>query len=164
MRRKDRAIQDPKVLDAIMTQSNYVVLGLPGHEAPYLVPMNFGWHNQCLYMHSARAGRKIRMLQDAGGKLPVSAVLVGKADVYDPGHGATEITTHYASVFMEGTLEEVTTLQEARAGMQAILTQAKAGDQPFSDEALKSTAVLRLTPHTISGKQNPGAAAAAIKE
>lgn len=160
MRRKDREVHASKDLDAIITQSSHAVLGLPGQEAPYLVPMNFGWHNQCLYVHSARAGRKIRMLHDAGGKLAASAVLVSKANVYDPGLGAVEITTHYASVFMEGTLEEVTTPEEARAGLQAILTQANAGNQPFTDEALKTAAVLRLTPHTISGKQNPGHGAA----
>ncbi len=160
MRRKDREVHAPEALDAIITQSNYAVLGLPGQEAPYLVPMNFGWHNQCLYMHSARAGRKIRMLHDAGGKLPASAVLVGKADVHDPGKGATEITTHYTSIFMQGTLEEVTNPEEARLGMQAILTQANAGHQPFPDEAMRTVTMLRLTPHSISGKQNPGHAAA----
>lgn len=163
MRRKDREIHAQEALDTIITQSNYAVLGLPGQEAPYLVPMNFGWLNRCLYVHSARAGRKIRLLHDVGGKLPVSASLVSAAKVYDPGQGATEITTHYASVFMEGTLEEVTNMDEARAGMQAILAQAKAGDQPFTDEALRTTAVLRLTPHTVSGKQNPAHAAASVK-
>ena len=161
MRRKDREVHAQEELDSIITQSSHVVLGLPGQEAPYLVPMNFGWLNQCLYVHSARAGRKIRMLHDARGKLPASALFVSKANVYDPGEGAVEITTHYASVFLEGTLEEVTTPEEARAAMQAILIQAKAGDQPFADEALKATAVLRFTPHTISGKQNPGPAAVA---
>ena len=164
MRRKDREIPAQEALDAIITQSNFAVLGLPGQEAPYLVPMNFGWLNRCLYLHSARAGRKIRMLHDAGGKLPVSATFVSKADVHDPGKGAAEITTHYASVMLEGTLEEVTDPHEARAGMQAILAQAKAGDQPFADEALRATALLRLTPHIISGKQNPAPVGAVTQE
>jgi nitroimidazol reductase NimA-like FMN-containing flavoprotein (pyridoxamine 5'-phosphate oxidase superfamily) len=32
-------------------------------EGPYIVPVNFGYQDQSLYIHSAREGRKIEMLR-----------------------------------------------------------------------------------------------------
>lgn len=63
MRRKDRQINDSQLIEEIIETALICRIGMIAGDRPYIVPMNFAYHDQCLYLHSAREGRKIEILK-----------------------------------------------------------------------------------------------------
>ena len=63
MRRKDKQIDDPAVIESIIRRSMVCRLAMADGLQPYLVPISFGYRNRCLYFHSAPEGRKIELLR-----------------------------------------------------------------------------------------------------
>jgi nitroimidazol reductase NimA-like FMN-containing flavoprotein (pyridoxamine 5'-phosphate oxidase superfamily) len=62
MRRKDKAITSQGEIETIIRRSTVCRLAMVAGNEPYIVPLNFGYANNCLYFHSAPEGRKIDML------------------------------------------------------------------------------------------------------
>lgn len=63
MRRHDKEITDKKEIESIINESNICRIALSENNSPYIVPVCFGYENNCLYFHSARDGRKIGMIK-----------------------------------------------------------------------------------------------------
>ena len=62
MRRSDREIKDPSEIEAIVKRARICNLGLNDNGMAYVVPVNYGYDAGCLYIHSAKEGRKIDVL------------------------------------------------------------------------------------------------------
>ena len=63
MRRKEKEVKDIKEIEAIIERATVCRLGLSVDNVPYIVPLNFGYKDRCLYFHSAKEGRKIDMIK-----------------------------------------------------------------------------------------------------
>ena len=63
MRRKDREITSRAEIESIIRKATVCRLAMVDGEAPYIVPMSFGYAGECLYFHSAREGRKLDILR-----------------------------------------------------------------------------------------------------
>lgn len=63
MRRSEREIVDHQQIKAVILRAQICHLGMIADGWPYVVPMNYGYHNGILYLHSARTGLKIEALQ-----------------------------------------------------------------------------------------------------
>ena len=63
MRREDREIVDGAAIRAVMEESQVCRIGLSDDGMPYVVPMNFGLGENCLYLHCALEGRKIDIIR-----------------------------------------------------------------------------------------------------
>ncbi len=63
MRRADKEIIDKKVIEAIIQESDYCMISISDNNSPYMVPMNFGYKDNNLYLHSSSEGRKIEILK-----------------------------------------------------------------------------------------------------
>ena len=70
MRRKDRQVTDPEKIREIIAACDCCRLGLCDHGRAYVVPLDFGFTEQegryTFYFHSAREGRKIDLIRQAG--------------------------------------------------------------------------------------------------
>src|SRR5512140_127452 len=64
MRRTDREITDHATLEGILAEAKVCRLGMSDHNRPYIIPMNFAYHENCLYFHCAREGKKLDILRD----------------------------------------------------------------------------------------------------
>lgn len=153
MRRQDRCIEDPVARDQIIQNSHHMVLGMVDEGKPYTVPLNFGYEGGRIYFHSAREGRKISALRQAGGRMPVSGVLVSHAEPLILGELACQLTTRYASVIFEGVAEEITDVQEKLQGMQAILKHLGQEHRPLPVENLAGICVVGITINALSAKE-----------
>ena len=49
--------------ESILKESRICRIGLVDQDKPYIVPMNFGYKNGTLYIHSAKEGRKIDLMK-----------------------------------------------------------------------------------------------------
>ena len=64
MKKKDKAIIDQKLMVSIIKRSNVCRVAMCWQDEPYIIPMNFGYSENYLYLHSAREGRKLNILQN----------------------------------------------------------------------------------------------------
>ena len=64
MRRSDKEIKDSKTIQKVLEEAEICRIALVDGDEPYLVPMNFGYKNNTLYLHSATEGRKIDILKE----------------------------------------------------------------------------------------------------
>ena len=63
MRRKDKEIEDIKEMELIINRSDTCRIALTENNSPYIVPVCFGYRDNCLYFHSTSYGKKIDMIR-----------------------------------------------------------------------------------------------------
>ena len=59
MRRKDKEIKDQQEIESILGKADVCRLAFSDNDIPYIVPVNYGYRDHCLYFHSAKEGKKI---------------------------------------------------------------------------------------------------------
>jgi len=63
MRREDKQIKDKTIIESVMKEAIVCRIGLSEDNIPYVIPMNFGFKDNYLYLHSANKGKKIDILR-----------------------------------------------------------------------------------------------------
>ncbi len=64
MRRKDREITDPGVIEEIISASSVCRIAMCCDDGvPYLVPLCFGYVGGVIYLHSSREGKKVEAIK-----------------------------------------------------------------------------------------------------
>jgi nitroimidazol reductase NimA-like FMN-containing flavoprotein (pyridoxamine 5'-phosphate oxidase superfamily) len=63
MRRADKEIKDRGEMEAIIERAAICHLGLSKDDIPYVVPVNFGYRDGCVYFHCAREGAKLDFIR-----------------------------------------------------------------------------------------------------
>ena len=64
MRRKEKEISDRNIIDDLIKKAMIIRIAMVDDNLPYIVPMNFGYKDNCLYFHSAKEGRKIDLIKN----------------------------------------------------------------------------------------------------
>ena len=149
MRRKDKKIQDSRVLDDIFLQNKVCRIGFVDDNSPYVISMNYGYRNNSLYVHSAPEGRKIDIIK----KNNRVCVEISDAVQVIEAEKACNFTTKYRSLVCEGRIHLLSGLEEKRAALERIMqqhTQQSQWDMP--DSAIKKIAVMKIELENISGK------------
>lgn len=155
MRRTDREITDPSVLDDILRRGGCLHLSLMDGEFPYVVPLNYGYTREngrpVFYFHSASAGKKLELIR----KNPNAAFCVTLEHGVIPGETAGNYSFAYESVAGTGTVSMVEELSEKQNAL-AVLFFHYAPEAAFSAsaQAVSHTAVFRLTVQEIWGKRH----------
>lgn len=63
MRRKDKEITDKHEMESILEKAIVCRIALSDNNMPYVIPVNFGYKDDCIYFHSATEGKKIDILK-----------------------------------------------------------------------------------------------------
>jgi nitroimidazol reductase NimA-like FMN-containing flavoprotein (pyridoxamine 5'-phosphate oxidase superfamily) len=63
MRKKEKEITDKSEVEAILDRALVLRIALSQEDTPYVVPVCFGYKHGCLYIHSAREGKKLDILR-----------------------------------------------------------------------------------------------------
>jgi uncharacterized protein len=173
MRRRDRAITDPTLIEAIVSSASICRLGLTAANEPYIVPMNFGVAGsvsesmeldpaaprfvvrhgaECrLYFHAATAGRKLEMMRT---NKRACFEIEGRSEVKSS-EGSCEWTMLFESIIGYGNLSEVSDPSEKRRGLESIMRHYGAeGPFDFPDSMINGIAVISLEITELTGKSN----------
>ena len=59
----DKEIKDKKAIESIIQRAIVCRVAFSENDVPYVVPVNFGYEDDCLYFHSAPEGKKIEMIK-----------------------------------------------------------------------------------------------------
>lgn len=63
MRRKDKEVTEKSVIEKIINDAEFCRIALSNGNEPYIIPMNFGYKDGCVYMHSAKEGKKLDIMK-----------------------------------------------------------------------------------------------------
>lgn len=151
MRRIEREIKDPQLVAALLCQAEYIHLGLWDGESPYVVPVNFGYHDGAVYFHSALEGKKIECLRQCDrvcfeAVLNYELVRTVKACGY---------TAHFKSVMGFGRAVFLEDPAEKLAGMNVLMRYYRGPEIVVIEAALAQTAIIRIDVESLTGKANP---------
>jgi nitroimidazol reductase NimA-like FMN-containing flavoprotein (pyridoxamine 5'-phosphate oxidase superfamily) len=153
MRRKDKEIEDAKVIEALLATAEVCRLAMVDRGEPYVVPVNYGYRDKALYIHSAPAGRKIDILRK-------------NSRVCFEVESACEITRHpdpchwgarARSVIGYGRVEILTDDAEKRRGLDIIMAHyGKAEGNVYEEGQVRSVVILKVVIESVSCKQLGG--------
>ena len=145
MRRQDREIKDPAVIEDILKRAKIVHLGLCDDGAPYVVPMHYGYLLEAgkltLYVHGANEGRKYDVLAKNNrvcAEIDTDAVTLGEGDV------ACVYGSTFSSVIAFGTAKVLTDIEEKRTGLKVFMKTQTGRDFEMPDAAVSRVNVIRI--------------------
>jgi uncharacterized protein len=149
MRRSERGIGERGAIDEILRRATVVYLGLNDDGLPYVVPMNFGYDGQALYLHSAPEGRKLEILR----RCPRVSFAVTVDDEVVPGAVGCQWSARYRSVLGEGDARFLTAREERVRALDTLLGKFALGPFAYDENVLARTAVIRVDIRHVTGKQ-----------
>jgi uncharacterized protein len=161
LRKHQMAVTDEAKIEQLLRDARVGCLGLVDGDEPYVIPMNFVWHDQSIYVHGAADGRKADLMR--GTTKATFIVLEDRGTIAHPVPAKTD--TAYKSVMVFGRVSVVADLTEATAAMQAMLLKYVPGyyEKPLHSGHVESyvssagshTAVYRLQVERLTAKENP---------
>lgn len=151
MRRHEREMTDLPELEAALAQATVVHLAMADEGRPYVVPLNFGYADGCLYLHGAREGRKMDILR----RHPVVCfnLITDEAVVPAAGPAGCNFTSRYRSITGEGRVEFLDDDAARRRGLDIILGHYAPGPFTYQPEVLARTCVFRVVVVSMTGKK-----------
>ena len=156
MRRKDRQITDLEAIRAILDKAKVLHLAMIDGARPYVVPMNYGYvlaaGRLTLYLHGAKEGRKLDVLQQND-----RVVFVLETDVSPVSGGdiPCKYGEAYASVMGEGRAVLLTDSAEKMAALSILMKTQTGRTFSFTPEMTDGGAVIRIDVDSFTAKARP---------
>ena len=156
MRRKDREITDETAIRAILDKAQVLHLAMIDGDRPYVVPLHYGYSlidgRLTLYLHSAKEGRKLDVLQKNGR---VAFVLETDVSMISGGELACKYGSAYASVMGEGQAALLTDTDQKAAALQILMQTQTGREFPITPAMTESVAVIRVDVDAFTAKARP---------
>jgi nitroimidazol reductase NimA-like FMN-containing flavoprotein (pyridoxamine 5'-phosphate oxidase superfamily) len=150
MRRSDREIKERSVIDSILDKAQVCRLGMSVGDSPYIVPMNFGYDGDALYLHSATEGKKIDMLR----RNPKVCFEIDTESQVVPSEQPCDWGMKYCSVIGFGSAVFVKDMEHKKRALDIIMAKYS-GQQGFEypEQMLNNVSVIRVDITEITGKK-----------
>ena len=156
MRRKDRQITEIEAIRAILDKAKVLHLAMIDGDRPYVVPLNYGYTLEngrlTLYLHGAKEGRKLDVLQQNDR---VAFVLETNVSQVSGGDIPCKYGEAYASVMGEGRAVLLTDSAEKMAALSILMKTQTGRDFAFTPAMTDAVAVLRLDVDSFTAKARP---------
>ena len=151
MRRKDKEVADQGKIEAIIDRCIVCRIAMVDKNAPYIVPLNFGFADNTLYFHSALKGRKIDILK-------INPEVCFEFDenvelIPDKGGKACGWGAQFKSVIGFGTASFVTDPGDKKNALNIIMGHYTGKSFEFSDMDVNQVAIIRVDIREMTGKE-----------
>lgn len=147
MRRQEREISDPKVLESIISKANICRLAMCEGGVPYVVPLCFGYEKGTLHFHSAMEGRKLEILKKNPKvcfEMDIESEIVKSED---------RCTMKYRSVIGSGNASFIEALEDKRKALDLIMRHYNQESFPYPEPVLiNMLAVIKVKIVKMTGK------------
>ena len=152
MRRKDKEITSRTEINSILDEAVILHIALLDGDRPYIIPVNFGYRDNAIYIHCAREGRKLDLIRrnnQVGFQAETGVEIVHKSIPDKCG-------TNFKSVVGNGRISIVKSMDEKRLGLTLLMRHydPDAGDDIEFRECLDEVCLLKIEIDSISGKQS----------
>lgn len=149
MRRANREIVDKSVIRALMEEALVCRIGLCDDGTPYVVPMNFGLGENCLFLHCASEGRKLDILR-RNDRVCFEMDFLREIK---QGPVSCGWVARYESVIGFGRAIFVENPAEKRFALDRIMDHYHAqGTLAYPDDSLAKTTIIRIEIEKLRGK------------
>ena len=156
MRRKDRQITEIEAIRAILDKAKVLHLAMIDGARPYVVPMNYGYALAdgwlTLYLHGAKEGRKLDVLQQNDR---VAFVLETDVSPVSGGDIPCKYGEAYASVMGEGTAVLLDDPVQKIEALQILMKTQTGREFAFTPAMAESVAVIRVNVDSFTAKARP---------
>ena len=151
MRKSRQEIKEQATLEEILGSQIICRLAMSDVDRPYLVPVNYGYRDGFLYVHSAPEGKKIDLLR----KNPELSFEVEDRVKITTGEKACDWSTRYRSVIGSGRAEILSGEDSKQEGLEVIMAQHGAPDlREFDAGNMKRMVILKIRITSMTGKQS----------
>jgi uncharacterized protein len=149
MRRAEKEITSRKELETILAKAKVCRIGLLDTNHPYIVPLNFGYKDGCLYFHSAPEGRKIDLLKKNN---TVCFEVDIDHDIINTGIPCNWTST-YTSIIGYGKAYLITNTEEKQKALTIILDHYEPGTTyAFPEKNLRDIVIIKIEITEMTGK------------
>ena len=154
MRKHEKEITDRGEMEDILSRVEVVRVAMCDGEEPYVVPVNFGYRDGCLYFHCAPEGHKLDILRRNNRVCFEAAtdinLLLDKT-------GGCGCTTHYLCVMGRGRAEILEDTEAKLEGLRVLMAHYTDAETEFPEKLVERTGVVRITVESMTGKRSPAA-------
>jgi uncharacterized protein len=150
MRRKDKEVTDQRIIQELLSTAEVLRLAMVDGGEPYIVPLNYGFRDNALYIHSAAVGRKLDILK---GNNRVCFEVEGESAIVRHKEPC-RWDTKSRSIVGYGRVEILTDYEEKKRGLDIILAHyGKPGPNAYNEKELQAVVILRIPIESITCKQ-----------
>jgi uncharacterized protein len=160
VRNQGRHCTDSYKIQHFLENAQTGFLGLTSEDVPYVIPLNFVWMNNAIYFHGSDEGRKGAYIKR--NPQVCFTISASYGTITSPIPAQTD--TAYMSVIIEGSLQNVTNINEATAAMQVMLNKyvpgfydrslAKSHLQRYVSPSGSKTLIYKLPAASVTAKEN----------
>lgn len=150
MRRKERQITDPAIIQEILEKSIICRVAFLGEEYPYVVPMNFGYKDEALYFHCATEGKKLDLIRQN----PKVAFEITEKQELVAGNKSCEWTEHYRSIFGVGEIEIMSDYTSKLQGLDVLMQHHGKVKNAYDPKLVDRLLVLKLSIKGMTAKHH----------
>ena len=151
MRRMEKEINNRRDIETVLSKATICRIGLIDEKTPYIVPLNFGYRDNCLYFHSAQEGKKIDLIKK---NKKVSFEV-------DVDHGITNTgipcnwSSTYKSVMGVGNASLLVDPVQKKEALNIIIDHYAPGTSyEFTEKNLKKVIIIKIEIIHMTGKQS----------
>ncbi len=150
MRRKDKAVTETSEVEKILRQGRVCQLAFAAAPVPYIVSLNYGYHDGTLYFHSAAEGRKLDLIKLNPEVAFTVALDLGLIE----GETGCDWSIRFQSVVGSGKITIFTSAEEKRQGLDLLMAHYTPEKFSYPDNMLQATAVFKLKISEMTVKQS----------
>jgi uncharacterized protein len=145
-------IEDQKAIDDIIKQCRTCYLGLSDLDnKPYVLPMNFGFDGEYLYMHSAQEGRKWELMKQ-NPKACITFCL-GDDLAWQDEQVACSWRVKSKTVIVEGIIEFVDDYDEKEKILHVFMKQYSDQTFKFNKPAVLNVGIIKVKANNVKAKE-----------
>jgi len=150
MRRKDKEITDSQKIINIIKSARICRLAFNHEPYPYIIPVNYGYKDNCLYFHSAKSGTKIDLIKSLGkASFEIEEFHeIIKSDI------SCEWTTQYRSVIGAGKISMIENDKEKQEALDILMQHHGKAENAYDEKLLRRVAVGKLEIIELSAKES----------
>ena len=153
MRRKDKEIVDEKVMISIIEKAIVCRVAMCWQDEPYVIPMDFGYRGNYIYLHSAGEGRKLDILRNNDKvcmEFDIDVELVQSQE-------ACKTSMKYKSVLIFGTAVILKDIAEKKRALDIIMHHYYYDSLSvfhFPEDVLEKVVIIKVKFEKITGKES----------
>jgi nitroimidazol reductase NimA-like FMN-containing flavoprotein (pyridoxamine 5'-phosphate oxidase superfamily) len=145
-----KKITDRAEMEAILNRAEICRLAMADGNVPYVVALNYGCADNCLYIHCAPEGKKIDIIRKNNRvcfEVNVDVEMVNTDTVH-------KCSTKYKSVIGHGTASIITDDAGKKAGLNVLMAQYSDIAHEYLQELLDKMVIIKVEVDSMTGKQS----------
>ena len=153
MRKLNQEIKDIAVLEEILSTSEICRLGFMDTNRPYILPFNYGYQDNHIYIHCANEGKKIDLIKQNNQV----CIEIEQSDKIEKHEKACKWTTRYRSLIGYGLVEIITDYKLKSQCLDIIIRHNGANSSHslnYEKNKVDSMSILKIKITEMTGKQS----------